>query len=289
MIIALFLQDQPLNPVFRIIFISIIIGGLGLIVLSRLFIYVEQMYALKNRKPLFRSFVLFKRLLNDNNRVLLTQNFTFYKRLSQSQKKLFEHRLVKFIDNKNFIGRESLIITDEMKILIGATGVMLTFGFRDYLISIISKIIIYPDSFHSNINNQLHNGEFNPQFGALVLSWKHFREGYDVSNDNLNLGIHEFTHAIHFNSIYNSSINSIIFNKSYNELKLYLDSNKELKSRLIKSRYFREYAFTNQFEFAAVIVETFIETPQLFKLQFPVLFNKVRQMLNFKEALVLGL
>jgi hypothetical protein len=44
------------------------------------------------------------------------------------------------------------------------------------------------------------------------------------------------------------------------------------------------YAFTNQFEFLAVVIESFIETPQEFKLQFPELYFKIRQMLNFNFA-----
>jgi Mlc titration factor MtfA (ptsG expression regulator) len=47
------------------------------------------------------------------------------------------------------------------------------------------------------------------------------------------------------------------------------------------SKYFRKYAFTNQFEFLAVAIENFIETPQDFRSEFPEIYGKVRQMLNF--------
>lgn len=285
MIIALILQDEPMNPILRMVFLSIFFIGMGLIVLSRFYIYFEQVYAYRYRKPFFRNLLLIKKRLPSNNRAVLNRDFIFYSRLSQNQKKVFEHRLVRFIQDKTFIGRENIEVTEEMQLLIGATAIMLTFGYRDYLISIISNIIIYPDSFYSRTNNELHNGEFNPQLATLVLSWKHFKEGYDIDNDNLNLGIHEFAHAIHLNSLYSSGINSIIFNESFKELKTYLDNNEEVKARLIQSRYFREYAYTNQFEFVAVIIETFIETPKLFKKQFPVLFKKVSLMLNFRNIL----
>jgi hypothetical protein len=47
------------------------------------------------------------------------------------------------------------------------------------------------------------------------------------------------------------------------------------------SSYFRDYAFTNQFEFLAVIIENFIETPLEFKSHFPDLYAQVKQLLNF--------
>jgi len=44
------------------------------------------------------------------------------------------------------------------------------------------------------------------------------------------------------------------------------------------------FKVTNQYEFIAVIIENFIETPQEFKSQFPEVYSKVKQMLNFDFA-----
>ena len=158
---------------------------------------------------------------------------------------------------------------------------MLTFGFRDYLIGSVSTIIIYPDTFYSQTKQAYHKGEFNPFYSALALSWKDFKQGHAINNDNLNLGIHEFAHAIHYNSKKESDISSVIFTESINELMRLLSQDKPLRDALIKSNYLRGYAFTNSFEFLAVIIENFIETPQMFKAQFPQIYFKVKQMLNF--------
>ncbi|NRA91806.1 MAG: hypothetical protein HRU26_03820 [Psychroserpens sp.] len=45
------------------------------------------------------------------------------------------------------------------------------------------------------------------------------------------------------------------------ELKEDLDNNEALKLKLVNSSYLRDYAYTNQFEFLAVIIESFIDTP----------------------------
>ena len=39
----------------------------------------------------------------------------------------------------------------------------------------------------------------------------------------------------------------------------------------------------NQFEFVAVLLEYFFESPEEFKLKFPSIFLKVKQMINYEE------
>ncbi|WP_233244041.1 zinc-dependent peptidase [Tamlana fucoidanivorans] len=241
-------------------------------------------YVLKYMKPWYTHFYLRSKKLSKQQRHVLQQDFPFFNKLDKKYRGYFEHRLVSFMSDKDFLGREGFQVNDEVKVLISATAVMLTFGFRDYYIGIISKIMIYPKAFYSNTNKTFHKGEFNPRLGVLVLSWEDFKLGLDISNDNLNLGIHEFTHAIHINSIKERDISSTIFSDSFKELKELLQHRPELRETLLSSGYFRNYAFTNQFEFLAVLMETFIETPKEFQANFPEVYAKVRQMLNFKFA-----
>ena len=245
---------------------------------------VEIGYVLKRKKPLYNHFYWRLKELNKNQKVVLHKDFSFFKKLNTKEKTFFEHRVASFIIDKDFIGRDQLIITDEMKVLISASAVMLTFGFRDYYIPLISKILIYPTQFYSNTNNTYHKGEFNPRLKSLVLSWEAFKEGYDNKTDNLNLGIHELSHAIHLNSLKERDISATIFNDSFKELSRLLLSKENLREELIASEYFRRYAYTNQFEFLAVAIENFIETPKDFRLQFPEVYAKVKQMLNFNVA-----
>ena len=259
------------------------------IAFTAIFIYygirtIEIAYVMRKKKPLFIHKYLFLRSLTQKQQFILRQRFTFYKKLTKQQQRYFEHRVASFIKDKDFISREGLIISDEIKVLISSTAVMLTFGFRDFYIGLISKIFIYPAAFFSISNKNYHKGEFNPRLKAIVLSWEDFKEGYEISDDNLNLGIHEFTHAIHLNSRKEHDVSSNIFQDSFNELISLLTRNDELKQKLITSKYFRKYAYSNQYEFIAVIIETFIETPQEFKSQFPLVYNKIKEMLNFHFA-----
>ncbi len=259
------------------------------IAFTMIFIYygirtIEIAYVMRKKKPLFIHKYLFLRKLTQKQQFILRQRFFFYSKLTKQQQSYFEHRVASFIKDKDFIGRDGLVITEEIKVLISSTAVMLTFGFRDFYIGLINKIFIYPETFFSVTNKNYHKGEFNPRFRAIVLSWEDFTEGYKISDDNLNLGIHEFAHAIHLNTRKEHDVSSNIFQDSFNELINLLTGNDLLKQKLITSRYFRDYAYSNQYEFIAVIIETFIETPQEFRAQFPNVYSKVKQMLNFNFA-----
>ena len=266
------------------VILALFVTALMLLILYYSFKMIELAYVMKKQKPFFVHFYLFKRKLPDDQLKVLKQNFTFYNRLTKTEQSYFEHRVASFINDKSFIGREGQVISNEVKVLVSATAVMLTFGFRNFYIGLIEKIFVYPKVFFSNINQEYHKGEFNPKLKALVLSWEDFKHGYNVGDDNLNLGIHEFTHAIHLNSIKERDVSSTIFEDTFKELTNLLSKNKTLRDELIASKYFREYAYTNQFEFLAVIIESFIETPSDFRSQFPDIYKKTKQMLNFNFA-----
>lgn len=262
------------------VIIAVFLTALFIMMMYYGFRMLEMARVMKSKKPFFVHFYLFKKKLT-LNQVSVLEQFRFYSQLPTKEQRYFEHRVASFIEDKTFIPRDELQMTDEVKVLISATAIMLTFGFRDFYIGLIDKIFVYPKSFYSKTNNDYHKGEFNPKLKALVLSWEDFKRGHTIGDDNLNLGIHEFAHAIHLNSIKESDVSSTLFRDSFKELTQLLTSNEDLRKELIKAKYFREYAYTNQFEFVAVLLEYFFETPSEFQNQFPQIYQKVKQMLNF--------
>jgi Mlc titration factor MtfA (ptsG expression regulator) len=259
---------------------------IGIIFLLFFFYHViaEPLYAFVFRKPIYVHFYLFPKKIPLSQLQILHTEFDFYKKLSLKEKKYFEHRVATFIVRYEFHGREGLVVTDQMRVLIAATAIMLTFGMRNYLFTLLDKVIIFPDIYFSSITNNYHKGEFNPRMRAIVFSWKHFLEGFEISNDNLNLGLHEFAHVIHFEGLRKTDTSSTIFAASYEDIMEQIKRPSNYK-RLIDSNYFRIYAYTNQYEFIAVLLEHFFETPRQFKSEFPELFEQVKIMINFKEDL----
>ena len=65
-------------------------------------------------------------------------------------------------------------------------------------------------------------------------------------------------------------------------------SNETLRKDLLNSGFLREYAFENQYEFVAVLLEHFFESPEEFKSKFPSIYIKVKEMLNYNEAVFIS-
>jgi Mlc titration factor MtfA (ptsG expression regulator) len=253
-----------------------------IIILYFLFQVFENWYAEKYHRPLFRNILVFRTLSNAQETILKSQ-FTFYNTLSKKHKKQFRHRVATFINDKNFVGREGTKITIEMQTLVAAIGCMLSFGRKKYLYGILDTVIIFPKEFYSAVNDAYHKGEFNPRGKALVLSWKHFKEGYQIDNDNYNLGLHEFMHAMHLEAKVGMDLDASRFMRHFQHIMRQL-SDEELKKTLDNTKFFRAYAFTNQYEFMAVLTEYFFESPKELKQYFPVVYDHVNKALNLQVA-----
>ena len=217
--------------------------------------------------------------LNSSNRKIIEKNFSFYRRLSVNDKRKFEYRVIKFIKAHNFVGRNGIIITPVKKIVISSIAVMLTFKMSRYLYNQFENIIIYPKDYLSQHTKHKHKGETNPKAKAIVFSWKGIVEGIEIEDDNLNLGIHEFTHALYFSFVTSNSIEASDFLKNFENILVFL-ANKQMCDKLIKANYFRNYAYENKYEFLSVITENYFETPDEFYTKLPELFLKVNKLYN---------
>lgn len=174
-------------------------------------------------------------------------------------------KLEMVLTRKSFIGRQSIeLVTPEMKILIGATIVMVTFGWNDLRLPHFDKIVIYPDTYYSTISKQYHRGEVNPRHGIIALSWNCFLNGIADEKDGVNLGIHEVAHALKLeNQIYYND-ESEFFNPTVYHSFL-LAANQEIqKIKAGSPTVFRSSASLNEDEFFAVSLETFFEMPHEF-------------------------
>lgn len=244
---------------------------------------IEPAYVLLFNKPLYIHFYPIKRSITNEDENILVKHFKFYKKLSPRRKSYFRHRVAYFIDKCNFIGKNGLIVTREMKVKVAGTATMLTFGMRRYLPYGFSVIILYPDVFVS-ANGNLHKGEYNPAVGAVVFSWKHFEEGLLYDNNSINLGLHEFAHVIHINIQRRRKFDAShsVFIDMCNKIWQYLQIHKN-REDFIQSGLLRNYAYANQFEFIAVLLEYFFETPDKLRHDFPKLYSYVSSMINYRE------
>ncbi|WP_420582027.1 zinc-dependent peptidase [Reichenbachiella sp.] len=214
----------------------------------------------------------FPRPLSAKRKEILKKHFPYYSQLSPNRRKRFEQKVQYFIYVKDFIPRQIPTVTEEMKVLISACAVQLTFGYPKVFLSHFKRILVYPDNYYSTINNTFHKGEVNPRLRTIVLSWKAFVEGYIHPKDGRNLGLHEMAHALR--------LENLILNTEYSffdeAVLQQWQSMADLEMQNIssgKSRMFRDYAGTDSDEFFAVAIENFFERPEKFKSLMPNLYG----------------
>jgi Mlc titration factor MtfA (ptsG expression regulator) len=212
-------------------------------------------------------------------RRMLEQHSVYYQQLSPYNQKRFEKRVQQFIQLKRFVPRNMPVVTDEMKVLIAASAIQLTFGLPNVFLTHFETILIYPDSYYSVISKRYHKGEVNPSFGIIVISWKDFVEGLKKPDDSLNLGLHEMAHALR--------LENVVRNDEHNFLKPHILQQWEEESTLERakiskgeSHFFRQYAGSDEEEFFAIAVENFFERPKQFWEELPHLYQTLSLLLN---------
>lgn len=208
---------------------------------------------------------------------LLKQKSTYFKNLSSQSQEVFVSRLFQFMESKNFIGREGLVVTDEIKVLISASAIQLTFGLKDYFITHLHTINVFPKVFFSKFYNTSFKG-LNTQNGILSLSWNDFKEGYADDSDKLNLGLHELAHALNIAADEDGNFDNH-FSSYFNKWESIAQAD-FIKLKEGKTTFFRSYGGTNMHEFFAVCIEHFFEASSEFKKEVPHLYNFLMLMLN---------
>jgi Mlc titration factor MtfA (ptsG expression regulator) len=204
-------------------------------------------------------------------RNLLQENFPYYNRLTSYQKKDFEKRLNYFLNSKQFVAKKMKQVTEEMKLLIAACAVQLTFGYEPLRLAHFKKIILYPKRYYSRFTHKKHSGEVNPN-GYIVFSWEDFKKGYKNPNDGLNLGLHEMAHALRLEDAMPDGEYAFMDNE--NLARWHRVCMKEMKKiRHGQKNFIRKYASVDAEEFFAVCIEYFFEKPHEFKQNVPEVYE----------------
>ncbi len=211
-------------------------------------------------------------------RQVLVAYFDYYKKLSPENQRRFEGRVQAFKDSNQFIPKGFTHVSDEMKYLISAAAIQLTFGFHHLNFEHFQKILVYREKYLSPFTKKYHQGEVNPR-GAIVLTWDNFKKGYHHPTDGRNVALHEMAHALKLeNKIYNGEYD-FIDGKSLQQF----DKLARLEMQKIKPEnepFFRKYAAVNEHEFFAVAVENFFERPKAFLEHHSALYHSLAELLR---------
>lgn len=219
--------------------------------------------------------------LSATEKSLLVENFPVYGVLPKKLKEKCNQRIIWFRSRKKFVFYGKVVQKDELKVLLSGSVILMTLGLKDYkMMRSLLRIVVYPSKYYSRINRRHHLGEYNPGFKTVIFSADTIWEGFRVADDNINLAMHEFAHALTFEMTRKSSWEARKFRVGLKKIKeLFLREG--YAQKLADSQYFREYGMTNLQEFFSVAVENYAETPEVFSTDFPELYSIIQKMLGF--------
>lgn len=200
---------------------------------------------------------------------ILREKMPYYQKLSGEGKAYFIGRLKYAMERVPLAGREGMVITTEEKVLINACLTQLTYGFAKPHIPFLKGVILYPEPFFSKLLDAWVKG-LSMGNGLVLLSYRHFVEGYEDTRDTYNLGLHEFAHVLRFQAneygLFDERLSAY-----FNEWEK-VGYPVFMATRSRQQDFFREYGGTNSSEFFSVCVENFFEVPDLFREELPELY-----------------
>lgn len=227
----------------------------------------DGFYLLMHKAGLQRAFVTVA--VRDRTAVWL-QGHPYFSGLSEKGRKRFLDRLFTFMYNKEFKGADGFAVTEEMKVLISAAAVQLTFGLEKFGLANLETIIVFPGTFTLGGRKTEYKGATSPK-GVMFLSWNAFREGNADPSDKVNLGLHEMAHALKLSLSLGTGFDSYFASRIDIWETMAGAEMEKLRSRA--EEFLRPYGKTNMAEFFAVCAEAFFESPKEFSRQLPELYR----------------
>jgi hypothetical protein len=205
----------------------------------------------------------------------LKRYFPYFNQLPPKDKKKFVRRIIYFMSIKNFIPKDFKEVTKEMKTLISASAIQLTFGLPEIYMSHFKNIEIYQDNRPEYIEPTSKNkGE-----GTIVLSWHEFLSGYIHPSGSLNHGLMEMAAALH--------VENTIMNQEYQFLsEQHLKEWKNLSCELIRDmnegreKFFKGNKIEDHNQLFPIVVESFFERPFEFNQYHPETYRVISGLLN---------
>ena len=221
-------------------------------------------------------------------RKILREHWPIYRRLPADLQLRLKKHIQLFLLEKQFIGCDGLVVSDEMRVLVAAQACLLTLQRPTPHYPDLGTILLYPQAF--NVDTKLHDsgvvteqtqvrlGE-SWQHGQVVLSWPHSKAGAANAEDGHNLVLHEFAHQLDQQTGQANGAPDLGSAARYQQWSQHFSKAFALLQQQInqqQSTFLDPYAATNPAEFFAVATEAFFEQPEDFQKVYPNLYPLMR-------------
>ncbi len=199
--------------------------------------------------------------LNERVKEALTEKVSFYNNLSPTDKSEYESDIAIFLAEHSIEGVDGIEITDEVRALVAASAVRLTFKRPGWEYYNFGEILMYPSGFSPEGNYSTKKqagftaaGMVHSQ-GGVILSLPHLLKSFTHDNDGFNVGYHEFAHVLD-----GRRPDGVPDELSLGAYKPWAQAmQKEFEKVHTRHSILRDYAGTNPAEFFACCVEYFFD------------------------------
>lgn len=217
---------------------------------------------------------------------LLERDWPMWQRLGAAHRATLLDRLAHFLERIPFTGAHGLVVTEEMRVLIGAQACLLTLGNEDYPFDDLHGITVHRDEFvveesqedeetgvvtegYQTLSGQAIESE------RIVLSWKDVLEAMR-RQDGYNVVIHEFTHFLEHTRPGGDRAARAALETCLEELRAAVDRGEET--------LLDPYGAEDVTEFLAVAAEFFFERSLELRQQHPLLYVLLRDSFHLDPA-----
>ncbi len=224
----------------------------------------------------------------------------FYSRLNADDQTMMHYSILRFINEKEFIGLNSMAITDEIRVIIAFYACLLLLRIRQHdCYGNLKTVLIYPYEFIAD-QTRSDGGIYTKEKFVLegqsagdtvVISWHNAKkEAYHMHHQNVVL--HEFAHEIDFMDGEIDGVPPMKESRYHEWTQVMYDEYKKLNEKSLQDGYLDKYeligtyASTNEAEFFAVVTERFFEAPQSLKKHFPDIYKELKQFYRIDPAAI---
>jgi Mlc titration factor MtfA (ptsG expression regulator) len=182
-----------------------------------------------------------------------------YRRLPIASRAQFHKQAQVFLAEKRITGVE-MHVSEEMKLLVAASAVMLTVGWSGYTWDNLAEVLVYPDYFDRDYRFGVRDlaGQADP-WGVVILSKPALLRSFAKTDDGHHVGVHEFAHLLDLAQTRFDGIPSYLSDESIRKWVTIME--REEKRLRRGDSELSPYGLSGPEELFAVAVEAFFQTP----------------------------
>jgi len=120
---------------------------------------------------------------------------SFFKQLSPEDKTKFCNRVALYMEANDFMAKGSEEVPPDVRAVIAASVVQLTFNQEDYLLNKYEHLIVYPHPFPSPQYQAWHSSEIYDDDGVIMFSAEQLMAGFAQPHQYFNIGLYEYARA----------------------------------------------------------------------------------------------